>query len=301
MKKLLLLASALLLAWASQSLAADPQSFYQAYVDPAHANLTQRMYRLADGRANCVGSQFPVLVLALHGDQMQLVYPSEPDSALAMARLTALHEQGRCAVVAYPNGVLDDWSIDKIGGSWNARGPTAGIPPPPWAAIRWAETNNISDAPWLAQLITELAQTYGTVRTVVTGVSNGGDLAYRLGCQYASLVSSVAPVVSPNAGACRSPSSPVSILHVAGNADVYISPWNGGGLPGRYHPPHLPGISSWAAANGCSGTTVAIFQGQEYLGCSAVTRWHRLLEVGHEWPRGGAWDATQKILAFFRL
>src|SRR5262249_41242701 len=59
-------------------------------------------------------------------------------------------------------------------------------------------------------------------RVYVTGHSNGGDMAYRLGCELSDKLAAIAPVAgeipSNIAGSCH-PARPVSVIAIHGTAD----------------------------------------------------------------------------------
>jgi polyhydroxybutyrate depolymerase len=71
-------------------------------------------------------------------------------------------------------------------------------------------------------------------RVFATGLSAGGFMATRLGCQRADVVSAIAPVAGTLAsGYPCAPSQPVSVLEVHGNADPVV-PFNGGPMVGSH-------------------------------------------------------------------
>ena len=107
----------------------------------------------------------------------------------------------------------------------------------------------------------DLAITYNLIRHVettecidderiyATGVSNGGGMAARAGCELSDVVAAVAPVAGGYRGLkpCR-PERPESVLEIHGTADTVV-PYNGRGPD---HAGSVPAyLAGWAARDGC--------------------------------------------------
>lgn len=99
-------------------------------------------------------------------------------------------------------------------------------------------------------------------RVYATGLSSGGGMAHRLGCEAADVFAAVAPVAFPlnldPLTACQ-PVRPISVLHFAGLTDEII-PYDGGEVvcptcaPGGQVfvvPSALASFAHWAATSGC--------------------------------------------------
>ncbi len=173
-------------------------------------------------------------------------------------------------------------------------------------------------------------------RVFIAGASNGGIMAYRIGCEAADLVAGIAPVIGDVAVSvapgCK-PSRPISVLAING-VDDPIMPFAGGTvcrdtLPAFCERGEVIGaeasLARFARAAGCApapsramlppkvadGTTV---EKLTYPSCAPGTRvgayW--LHGAGHAWPpmpgqlgerRGGHpshnLDATEAIVRFF--
>lgn len=127
-------------------------------------------------------------------------------------------------------------------------------------------------------------------RTYAAGVSNGGGLAARLGCDASDRFAAVV-VVAGGVGhlpPCR-PDRPVSMLEIHGTDDRVV-PYDG--RPDDDTPGGVPGwVAAWAARDGCRpaprGKTIARGTVRyDYAGCaggSAVS--HIAIEHGqHAWP-----------------
>ncbi|MEE9303706.1 MAG: PHB depolymerase family esterase [Thiotrichaceae bacterium] len=117
-------------------------------------------------------------------------------------------------IVAYPNGLNAQWN--------DGRGKT------------YRNTNNAStdDVGFISVLIDTLIRDYkaDANRVYVTGLSNGGMMTLRLGCELSSKLAAIAPVIAniPQniIGKCK-PDSPLPVLIMNGTNDPLV-PWNGG-------------------------------------------------------------------------
>ena len=148
------------------------------------------------------------LVIALHGGG---------GSGEKMAELTgglnALADQ-EGFIVVYPDGVEKHWNDGR------------GIPK--WRAHR----ENIDDVGFLSALIEHIGRDFNidAKRIYVTGISNGGMMAFRLACELPEKIAAIAPVVasiSENLVAQCAPSQPVPVLIISGTEDPLV-PWEGG-------------------------------------------------------------------------
>lgn len=173
-------------------------------------------------------------------------------------------------------------------------------------------------------------------RVFVAGASNGGMMAYRVGCEAADLVAGIAPVIGavalPIYPGCH-PSRPISVLAINGMADPIV-PFAGGlvcaDVPKIFcERGEIAGAEAslrrFAQDAGCTGApTVADLPATvddgtsvrrvDYRGCPAGIRVRGLWIVGggHAWPplpsqigqrRAGRstdnLDATEAIVRFF--
>lgn len=93
-------------------------------------------------------------------------------------------------------------------------------------------------------------------RVFVGGVSNGGFMAHRLGCELRTLVSGVVSIsgAGPLSRASCPDGPPISVLQIHGNADDIVS-YDGGHLFGKAsYPKHVSAEKSaadWAVRLGC--------------------------------------------------
>jgi polyhydroxybutyrate depolymerase len=132
---------------------------------------------------------------------------------------------------------------------------------------------------------------FDPARVYATGVSNGGGMAARVGCDLSDRVAAVAPVAGgySTLPGCSRPLR-ASLLEIHGTGDPIV-PYTG-------HGPSRAGdvmtfVRQWAAADGC-GTKPARSKPArdavrlDWPGCRSGTRIAhiRLLAFGHGWPGG---------------
>ena len=167
------------------------------------------------------------------------------------------------------------------------------------------------DVSFLSALVTKLTATEcaDPARVVITGISDGGDMAVFAACAMPGTfqaVVTVAASINPRADCHR-----LRIVAVHGDADP-VDPYLGGpdSRPGYLAtPPAAAAIASWAALDGCRTavtTRVAPHVAVTTYPCGA-----QLVTInggGHTWPGGapvnpslgvttGEYDATAAILA----
>ena len=158
-------------------------------------------------------------------------------------------------------------------------------------------------------------------RVFATGISNGGMMAYRLGCEASNRFVAIAPVAATVVADPCAPDEAVSLLHIHGLADRNV-PFDGG-LPTKSfqvdppsYPPVRAGVESFVHVDGCGADPrVArneVVTTERWRGCddgTAVTL-ITIADGGHSWPGGmqmaaildppsDALDATATIWRFF--
>lgn len=126
---------------------------------------------------------------------------------------------------------------------------------------RWrAHAENVDDVGFLAALVESLAEEYPVdrARVFATGISNGGQMSFRLACERADLVRAIAAVAASMAETLDcAPAVPVSVLILNGTADPLV-PYDGGAIgfgrkdTGRMRPTEDV-VRFWADLNGCVG------------------------------------------------
>lgn len=144
-------------------------------------------------------------------------------------------------------------------------------------------------------------------RVYVTGMSNGGFLAHRIGCEAADIVAAIAPVagvLGVNEGDC-SPARPLPVMQVHGTRD-FIVPFTGNVFL-RY-PSVEDTIAFWRGANTCAAESRVTYDEGDteceiWDSCSGMGE-VTLCTVsggGHDWPLGGSSiNATDAIWDFFQ-
>jgi polyhydroxybutyrate depolymerase len=233
------------------------------------------------------------LVLVLHGGL---------SNGAGAARQTGFDEQAERGgfLAVYPDGV---------GRTWNA-----GV------CCDEARRAGIDDVAFLARLLDRVAESYlvDPLRVYVTGISNGGMMAYRVACELSERIAAVGPVAATMAGECA-PSQPVSVVHIHGTADQNV-PYTGGRGSRSLVPRNdraVPAVvERWASVDGCAPQP-----GVEQWGAVTQQSWrpcrdgtevtlYTIEGGGHSWPGGDrmarvldppsdALEATAAIWAFF--
>jgi polyhydroxybutyrate depolymerase len=148
-------------------------------------------------------------------------------------------------VLVMPNGVQED----LLGGSWNA-GVCCGA----------AADQKLNDVGLMRAIYAEVRKhvNIDSRRVYATGLSNGGFMAHRLGCEAADLFVAIAPLagtigtaelgaigtsLDPDFRSCD-PVQSIAVLYMHGDGDPIV-PYTG----------MKPTLDHWASKNGCSSTT----------------------------------------------
>jgi len=222
------------------------------------------------------GTPLPTVVL-LHP------YSSNASGFLGYSGFSTLADaQG--FVVAAPNTAFGAW------GQWNVGG---------------EGPQNIDDIGLLRDMIAALvAQGISDPgRVYAAGMSDGGFLVYRAGCELSDQLAAIAVVASTETQLDYSVtppqpvypcaiSHPVPVLHIHGLADTCVR-FDGGTGSGLFQVPRqsVPDtIANWQARNACAAA-VTTTQGPDGLRCSenacasgAAVRLCTIPDAGHIWP-----------------
>lgn len=202
-------------------------------------------------------------------------------------------------IAAYPDSVLDGWDAFGSTSSW-------GLHP------------GANDVVFIGALIDRIVAQDGVDpnRVYVTGMSRGGMMTHRIGCELAARVAAIAPVSGNMATATGSaadvpcnPARPVSVLAIHGTADGVI-PIAGGRVDIPFAP-LVEVMARWRLADGCDDASSVFTDGP-----STTTSWQcpdgttvamRVVQGGwHVWPGtptgvGGpdAFDGSRVVADFF--
>ena len=216
------------------------------------------------------------LILVLHGGG---------GTAVGIQRVSGMNQVAdrEGFVVAYPQGT--GWrNITR--GTWNAGG-----------CCGYAMNQRTDDVGFLRAVMDEIERTHHTdpARVYVTGISNGGMMAYRLACELADRIAAIAPVAGALNYALCAPTQPVSVVIFHGTADQHV-PYKGGqgaaAREVRIDPPVSAAVSFWTTQNRCAPAPVVDVRGtvkrEQYQGCAQQTDvvLYTIEGQGHAWPGG---------------
>ncbi len=249
----------------------------------------------------------PPVVLVLHGGG---------GNAQSIAKMTGFDaeadRQGFIAV--YPNGTDESRPLMNLFGkpgflTWNA-GNCCG----------YAQEHGIDDVGFLRAVVAAVIKDNGAdpKRVYATGISNGGMMAYRLGCEASDVFAAIAPVSAVLEYQPCKPAQAISVFHIHGAKDENV-PLDGGvgkkAIEKENRAPVQQTIDFWVKADGCSVTA----HSQEpdvlmsnYGGCldGSEVSYFVIQDGGHSWPGGDriaksldppstALNATLEIWRFF--
>ena len=280
----------------------------QAGANPSEQTIVhggrQRTYHVHDfGR----GRPAPV-VIVLHGGG------GNAANAVRMTGFDGIAER-EGVVAVYPDGTAA--TDRRVRLTWNAGHCCAA-----------AMENAVDDVGFVAAIIDALTASgqADPSRVYVTGMSNGGMMAHRLGRELSSRVAAIAPVVGAVFGDEPPPAAPVPAFIIVG-ADDQIVPPAGGPLQlrsplgnrsaaDRDVAPAMAQATYWARHNGCGEPTHAetpVSSSAEWTGCrsGAPVSFHSVKGNGHAWPGGQAsrngaaipataYAASEEMWKFFR-
>ena len=198
-------------------------------------------------------------------------------------------EQG--FAVCYPQG-LSDQSGNNF---WNV-------------GYAFHQNQMVDDVAFLSSLANYLQDEYNlsAESTFSTGMSNGGDMSYMLGCQASDTFKAIAPVAGCMMESIYETcdSGPIPILEIHGTNDN-VTLWDGdmdnNDGWGSYLST-MDGIDYWVDANGCESSE-QLFLGSEnvihhrYFDCvDNVEVWlYEVVGGGHDWPS----YSNEEIWRFF--
>jgi len=250
------------------------------------------------------------LVIVLHGGG---------GTGKGMARITSFNTLAdkENFIVVYPDGFEKHWN-DGRGVQWQSH------------------VENTDDVGFISALIDRLSDELNidSSRVYVTGISNGGMMSHRLGCELSQKIAAISPVASNiplSQASVWSPSRPMPVLIINGTEDP-LERWEGGEIRlGRQTFGVVLSVADtvkfWVEKDRCTsspvvtqlpdtdptdGTTVRT---EVYGGCEggAEVVLYAIEGGGHTWPGGlqylpeaiigktsREFDASEVIWQFFK-
>jgi len=243
--------------------------------------------------------QGAMLVLNFHG------FSSDAPQQALLSGMSA-ESDARGFLVAYPYGLVSSWNAGQCCGQ------------------AWVDA--VDDVQFVRDLIDRIAEDYciDPRRIYATGMSNGGFLSHRLGCELADRIAAIAPVAGVlglDPAGCAPP-RPVPVLHFHGTEDMLV-PY-GGGMPfvewttgGTLDFLSVDAtMAAWRGINGCAEPSTVTYQSGDstcvrWAACDGDSEVIRCVAegAGHTWPGGlpvppmgpttEDMSATEMMLDFF--
>ncbi len=185
-------------------------------------------------------------------------------------------------IVVYPEGVQGPLNIR----TWNAG----------WCC-GFAMNANIDDVGFIDVLLDTLMHNYAvdSQRIYVTGISNGGMMAYRLACELSHKIAAIAPVAATMVMNDCMPKRPVSVIHFQSYLDTNV-PYEGGvgsGVSKHFNPAQDSVVHTWAQINNCQILDDTLTSNEEYTlrvwlngTCATAIHHYTTNDGGHSWPGG---------------
>ena len=221
------------------------------------------------------------LIFAIHGGS------GTPEGMINIANFKTIADRDK-VVLVYPEGVQKNWNDGR---------PTA------------PNQLGINDVGFFNQMCDYMINNYSVdaKKIYATGISNGGFMSTRLGCELSNRIAAIAvnaatieaATIAPN---CK-PNRPVPALYIHGTTDPLVPFLGGqitaGGTAGGTILSHFQAIDKWVTINGCNptptvtdlpdiandGTTIKqrVYSGGAN-GSEVVS--YVVLNGGHTWPQG---------------
>jgi len=221
------------------------------------------------------------LIFAIHGGS------GTPEGMINIANFKTIADRDK-VVLVYPEGVQKNWNDGR---------PTA------------PNQLGINDVGFFNQMCDYMINNYSVdaKKIYATGISNGGFMSTRLGCELSNRIAAIAvnaatieaTTIAPN---CK-PNRPVPALYIHGTTDPLVPFLGGqitaGGTAGGTILSHFQVIEKWVALNGCNSTpTITDLPDISNDGTSIKQRVYSggtngsevvsyvIMNGGHTWPQG---------------
>jgi polyhydroxybutyrate depolymerase len=221
------------------------------------------------------------LIFAIHGGS------GTPEGMINIANFKPIADRDK-VVLVYPAGIQKNWNDGR---------PTT------------PNQLGINDVSFFNQICDYMITNYSVDGTKIyaTGISNGGFMSSRLGCELSNRIAAIAvdaaTIEATTIAPSCNPGRPVSSIYIHGTADPLV-PFTGGqmtagGTAGGTILSHFQAIDKWVTINGCNttptitdlpdiandGTTIKrrVYSGGTN-GSEVVS--YVVLNGGHTWPQG---------------
>jgi polyhydroxybutyrate depolymerase len=219
------------------------------------------------------------LVIVLHGSG------ASGQTVRDMSRLDSLAE-ATPFLVAYPDATRNWLGLQSAWNSGACCGP----------AVR----NEVDDVGFVRALIDHIATglPVDRKRIYIAGFSDGGRMAYRLGCALSSEVAAIGVVAGGLMDPHCAPARAVPLIAFHGTADTQVA-FTDTSFSASHNAPVAvsaavpPAVAFWASNNACQAATVAkrarSVTRVRYTGCMGEVVFFAIEGGGHAWP-GGSQD-----------
>jgi len=173
-----------------------------------------------------------------------------------------------------------------------------------------ASDNDVDDVGFFSKMIEEVKISFNVDedRIYVTGISNGGMMSHRLGCELEDKIAAIAPVASPAVPMDCNPSKPVPVMYIHGTADPCTLYYGGdgggcfGGVETHYMQPAEDIVNKWKNLNNCSDESETVYQKGEatcisYNNCGSISEveFCTIQGGGHTFPSGAQYFPVTKV------
>ncbi len=221
------------------------------------------------------------MIFAIHGGS------GTPDGMINIANFKTIADRDK-VVLVYPAGIQNNWNDGR---------PTT------------PNQLGINDVSFFNQMCDYMINNYSVDGTKIyaTGISNGGFMSSRLGCELSNRIAAIAVDAATMEATTIAPSCnpgrPVPAIYIHGTADPLV-PFTGGqmtagGTAGGTVLSHFQAIDKWVTINGCNATpTVTDLPDIANDGTTIKQRVYSngangsevvsyvVLNGGHTWPQG---------------
>ena len=190
----------------TDNLTAYAESLWYNYSESLVHDGLERTYHVHISRSYNSSQPTP-LVIVLHGGG------STGKGMIRYTGFNAIADEENF-IVAYPDGVEQRWNDGRGLDEYRTY------------------ADNVDDAGFIAAMIGDISGrlTIDEKRIYATGISNGGIMTHRLGCELADRIAAICPVagnIPARMAPVWQPSRPVPVLLINGTEDPLV-PWEGG-------------------------------------------------------------------------